>query len=194
MYNAASAYVGQWQRRKKWLRRGVVGVALDGASLVQPTLLKGSTQTRVHFMIRYILNLLSYSAISLILLSSPAIAQGNIGDTAIGLRSSYANCTDHKDNEATPPIFKCTAAEYKYQDDRLNQIYKHLMTLLNKIGQNQFRQEQLAWLVMRKTYCNFGSTSSQVILLKSKNCEVYETAKRATEFEYFKRHVAKQSD
>jgi len=130
------------------------------------------------------------AGITLSLFSLSASAQNTTGDTAIGLRPSYASCTDHRDDEAPPAAVECTAEEYKYQDERLNKVYKHLMTSLDKARQEQLRQEERAWLEIRKGYCDTGSSANKVALLKSKDCNVYETAKRATELEYFERHMS----
>jgi uncharacterized protein YecT (DUF1311 family) len=129
----------------------------------------------------------------LIFLLPLSAAAQRAGDVAIGLRSSYEGCTDHKDNEATPALFKCTAVEYEYQDDRLNQVYKRLMISLDAARKKQLQQEERAWLAMRKTYCYSRSSRNQIALLKARNCDVYETAKRATELEYFERHITKNN-
>ena len=117
----------------------------------------------------------------------PAAAQ-TVGDASIGLRAPYIHCTDRQDNDISASLFQCTADEYKYQDGRLNQVYQRLVNTLDKTGKQQLRQEERAWLAIRKIYCDPGVKPDRVAQIKAQTCNVYETAKRATELEYFERH------
>ncbi|MCL1960988.1 MAG: lysozyme inhibitor LprI family protein [Desulfovibrionaceae bacterium] len=127
--------------------------------------------------------------IVLSMFSSTAFAQNGAGDEAIGLRPTYAGCVDHRDGEAPAAALECTTEEYKYQEERLDKVYKNLMASLDKARQKQLEREEGAWLRVRKAYCNARPGANRAAVLKSRNCNVYETAKRAAELEYIVYHV-----
>jgi uncharacterized protein YecT (DUF1311 family) len=95
----------------------------------------------------------------------------------IKLRSSYGKCLD--DAAGVVPVSRdCMAVEYKYQDKRLNAVYKKLMSLGTKDEQATLRNEERRWIAYRDSTCN-----AQEPQLAPEGCEVEATADRATELE-----------
>jgi uncharacterized protein YecT (DUF1311 family) len=103
---------------------------------------------------------------------------------SIKIRSSLQKCLDNAQG-ATFPMRDCLTTEYAYQDQRLNQVYQKLMSTLAVKDKEKLRREEKGWLRYRDGKCNSGlELGGQAKMLESLDCEVDDTARRATELEW----------
>lgn len=87
------------------------------------------------------------------------------------LLSTGAALADTCDSATTQTdINQCYAAEYKKQDDLLNQTYKQVMTRAEDKQKTQLKAAQNAWIAFRDADCDFLSSSSE-------NASVYPMVK-----------------
>jgi uncharacterized protein YecT (DUF1311 family) len=112
--------------------------------------------------------------------NTAASTQG-VGDD-IGLRSSYDRCLDAPGGDV-PGWVECTAAEFKYQDARLNKVYKLLAEKLNESEKNTLRDSERAWVSDRDALCALSKDSSNGRSINSNDCAAELTAKRAAALE-----------
>lgn len=99
-----------------------------------------------------------------------------------GIRPSYKACLD-KSGGVTVAMRNCADAEYKYQDDRLNRVYRTLHANLNKAAAVQLRNEQRLWIGQRDGECKVDQNGGTAELIVSDDCAVQAAAKRAMELE-----------
>lgn len=99
-----------------------------------------------------------------------------------GIRPSYKSCLD-KSGGVTIAMRNCAASEYKYQDGRLNDVYRALRSRLDKAAAAQLRDEQRGWIGERDKQCEVDKNSGTAALIVSDDCSVETTAKRAAELE-----------
>jgi uncharacterized protein YecT (DUF1311 family) len=95
----------------------------------------------------------------------------------IGLRPSFKKCVDAAD-AVVPDTGDCIAAEYQYQDKRLNMVYKKLIASLNPDEQSKLRDEERHWIAYRDGRCQKLEPQ-----LEPENCQLNVTADRAAELE-----------
>jgi len=111
---------------------------------------------------------------------SPADAEDiQASSEAIGLRQPYIDCVGGG-AMTTAAILQCAHKEFAYQDDRLNRNYKMAMSRLSQDGKTKLRTEERQWLGEMRRRCAFpedGGTAHQIV---AADCDVEETAKRAT--------------
>lgn len=103
-------------------------------------------------------------------------------NAAIKLRPSYQECIDGS-FAATPSLLKCADDEFSFQDRRLNDVYKRLMNSSTPESKAVLRAEEREWLTMKKSRCSAGDQPGQGDEVAAADCDVGETAKRATELE-----------
>jgi uncharacterized protein YecT (DUF1311 family) len=106
---------------------------------------------------------------------------GGKGDS-VGLRASYDKCLDAPAEEM-PGWFECTATEFKYQDARLNEAYKALIAKLNRGQEIALRDSERKWLSSRDALCEISNDSVNGRSLKSNDCALELTARRAAALE-----------
>ena len=99
-----------------------------------------------------------------------------------GIRPSYKACLDESGG-VTVTMRNCSDTEYKYQDDRLNSVYRSLRAKLDKGGAAQLRDEQRGWIAQRDKQCEVDKNGGTSALIVSDDCSVTATAKRAAELE-----------
>jgi uncharacterized protein YecT (DUF1311 family) len=92
-------------------------------------------------------------------------------------RSSYGACVTEA-AAVVPSTQECIANEYHYQDQRLNAVYKQLMTTLGPDQQKTLRLEERRWITYRNGRCD--SLQPQ---LEPESCRLNATADRATQLE-----------
>jgi uncharacterized protein YecT (DUF1311 family) len=89
----------------------------------------------------------------------------------------------------TSGMIECTQAELTFQDGKLNQAYRMVMTRLPAARQAELRQEQRAWIRSRDAICERerrqagDGTLSHVAWL---DCLVSETIKRTKTLEHYR--------
>ncbi|QWT22408.1 DUF1311 domain-containing protein [Bacillus sp. NP157] len=98
---------------------------------------------------------------------------------AVHLRQSYVDCMGGG-GATTAALLKCAHDEFQFQDKRLNRQYKLAMSLMSADRRLALRDDERRWLDSKKKRCALpadGGTADQVA---SADCEVQETARRAT--------------
>ena len=110
--------------------------------------------------------------------SKPATARS----APAGLRPSFQACL-HKSGGVTSEMQDCIGAEYRYQDDRLNKIYRVLRQKLAEAEATGLRDEQRRWIAERDKACAPDPDGGTAAALGSNDCELEQTAKRADELE-----------
>jgi uncharacterized protein YecT (DUF1311 family) len=73
------------------------------------------------------------------------------------LRTSYENCVKNS-ADATPALLDCNAEEYRYQDARLNKLYRERLVGLDKPQQSGLREKQRKWIKFRDKLCDFDGS------------------------------------
>lgn len=86
-----------------------------------------------------------------------AVALFSVGLFATAQASAATTC-DSATTQAD--INKCTAAELKTEDSKLNTSYRNLQRVLNKSEKKQLKTVQLAWIDFRDKACKFSTRSS----------------------------------
>lgn len=102
----------------------------------------------------------------------------------VHLRPSYEKCVKRAEG-ATPTLLECNAEEFRYQDSRLNRLYRERMNALDKSHQNALRDRQREWIRSRDMLCNINGVlgGGQAEALEQSSCQLNATAKRADELE-----------
>jgi uncharacterized protein YecT (DUF1311 family) len=122
---------------------------------------------------------LSYGAA---VFASPAQSQATEDDA--GVRPSYAQCLD-KPGVDVPGWFECTAAEFKYQDTRLNKAYKALMVKSSEAEKIALRDSQRTWITDRDALCAIDGDAMNGRSITSNDCVLELTARRAAAIENY---------
>lgn len=100
----------------------------------------------------------------------------------IGVRSSYMACLTAP-TDAVPDWYSCSASEYAYQDTRLNRAYKALITKLPKGDRAALGISERRWIDVRDQSCAIDGSDLDGRSLKSNDCVVQLTARRASDLE-----------
>jgi uncharacterized protein YecT (DUF1311 family) len=111
--------------------------------------------------------------------SDPSILAEN---AAIELRTFYQDCLDNYIIDYRPRLH-CTDKEYAFQDARLNATYKRLMQSLRPPARAKLKAEERKWILKKLGRCDFGVDARPDDVVAAADCEVRESAKRATELE-----------
>jgi len=98
-----------------------------------------------------------------------------------GIRPSYDSCLQAANT--TADMVACSNEEYAYQDKRLNDAYKRLMSALPAAKQASLRAEERKWVTFKTKHCKPPAGSGTLAIVESSQCAVDETAKRARELE-----------
>ncbi|MEW6642026.1 MAG: lysozyme inhibitor LprI family protein [Pseudomonadota bacterium] len=101
---------------------------------------------------------------------------------ADGLRSSYQTCLDQSGG-VTSAMQDCIGAEYRYQDGRLNKVYRAVRDKLDQAKATQLRDEQRRWIAERDKACAPEPDGGTAAMLSANDCALERTAKRAAELE-----------
>ncbi len=107
------------------------------------------------------------------------IAQAQAGEAS----QAYNQCMDKA--SSTVAMSSCIQAETQLQDQRLNKVYKQLITKLESGPQKSLRDVQRQWIAYRDANCKFhvqasGGTMAQ---LEGGMCVLDMTRERAAELE-----------
>ncbi|MDF9619944.1 DUF1311 domain-containing protein [Pseudomonas entomophila] len=96
---------------------------------------------------------------------------------------TYIQCMDKA--SSTLAMGACIQAETKLQDDRLNRVYKQLMTKLEPQQQKDLREVQRTWVKYRDGNCAFHGTLSNGSLYRIEGamCLMDMSKDRAAELE-----------
>lgn len=96
---------------------------------------------------------------------------------------TYTQCMDKA--SSTLAMGACIQAETKLQDDRLNRVYKQLMTKLEPQQQKDLREVQRTWVKYRDGNCAFRGTLSNGSLYRIEGavCLLDMSKDRAAELE-----------
>lgn len=100
----------------------------------------------------------------------------------ISIRNAYNECVGGG-GETTEAVLTCANHEFSFQDDRLNKAYRSLMSRLVKEERATLRTAERAWLVEKGERCALPSEPGTIDQIVAADCEVRETARRATELE-----------
>lgn len=76
-------------------------------------------------------------------------------------------------------MLDCARDEYAYQDKRLNDIYKRLMSSLSDDRKSALRTEARKWVTHKTSQCKAPLDSGTLSMVTSPDCTVQETARRA---------------
>ncbi|WP_082925800.1 lysozyme inhibitor LprI family protein [Xanthomonas nasturtii] len=100
------------------------------------------------------------------------------------LRDSHALCVE-RSGGATPDLIDCDSEEYKYQDLRLNRVYRSVMAKLDVAKKQKLLNEERAWIVKRDQLCNLNGQlgGGQAEDIEESSCRLNATARRADELE-----------
>ncbi len=99
-----------------------------------------------------------------------------------GLRPSYTTCLNATGG-VTSDMQDCIAAEFEYQDARLNKVYRALRERLDQQGKRKLLGEQRKWLALRDKSCEADAGGGTGQMLEASDCALGMTAKRAAELE-----------
>ncbi|NIY47049.1 lysozyme inhibitor LprI family protein [Cedecea colo] len=77
------------------------------------------------------------------------------------LLSAAAHAIDCEKANTQLESNECYSAQYKQDDQLLNQTYKKVLSLATPEQQNLLRQAQLAWIKVRDADCKFISSGSE---------------------------------
>ncbi|WP_188112678.1 lysozyme inhibitor LprI family protein [Rhizobium tropici] len=99
-----------------------------------------------------------------------------------GIRPSYLACAG-KAGGITVLMRDCVNAEYKYQDERLNSVYRTLLATLGKGAATHLRDEQRAWIGQRDNQCEADKAGGTAELINAVDCAALATAERAWQLE-----------
>ena len=96
---------------------------------------------------------------------------------------TYTSCMDKA--SSTLAMGACIQAETKLQDDRLNRVYKQLMSKLEPQQQKDLREVQRTWVKYRDGNCAFHGTLSNGSLYRIEGavCLLDMSKDRAAELE-----------
>ncbi|CAK13894.1 lysozyme inhibitor LprI family protein [Pseudomonas entomophila] len=96
---------------------------------------------------------------------------------------TYTQCMDKA--SSTLAMGACIQAETKLQDDRLNRVYKQLMSKLEPQQQKDLREVQRSWVKYRDGNCAFHGTLSNGSLYRIEGamCLMDMSKDRAAELE-----------
>ncbi|WP_293356049.1 MULTISPECIES: lysozyme inhibitor LprI family protein [unclassified Microcoleus] len=87
--------------------------------------------------------------------------------------------------QTTPQINNCGAALYRQADRRLNEVYKQVISKLNRRDRENLIDEQLAWIQRRDASCKDpGRTGTSYPGVRDA-CLASETDKRTAELEKY---------
>lgn len=105
------------------------------------------------------------------------------GAQADDYSSTYTSCMDKA--SSTLAMGACIQAETKLQDDRLNRVYKQLLTKLDGQQQKDLREVQRTWVKYRDGNCAFHGTLSNGSLYRIEGamCLMDMSKDRAAELE-----------
>ncbi|MCL1501270.1 lysozyme inhibitor LprI family protein [Xanthomonas nasturtii] len=106
------------------------------------------------------------------------------------LRNSHVSCIK-RSGGATPDLLDCDSEEYKYQDSRLNRVYRSVMAQLDAAKKQELLSEERVWIVKRDQLCNLNGQlgGGQAEDIEESSCRLNATARRADELE--KRQASK---
>ena len=109
-------------------------------------------KSKIIFNHEYYMNLITIN-----LKKVSAVALFSVGLFATAQASAATAC-DSAITQAD--INKCTVAELKAEDSKLNNSYRNLQRVLNKSEKKQLKTVQLAWIDFRDKACKFSARSS----------------------------------
>lgn len=112
---------------------------------------------------------------------SPVRSQEN-GTKEASLRPSYYTCIKAS-NGVTSALNDCIGAEHDFQDKRLNTAYRLLGKTLPRGERNALRDEERAWIAQRDKSCAPDIDGGTANLLDANQCQLDETAARASALE-----------
>ncbi|MBA1201891.1 DUF1311 domain-containing protein [Pseudomonas capeferrum] len=97
--------------------------------------------------------------------------------------TTYTQCMDKA--SSTLAMSSCITAETQLQDNRLNRVYKQLMTRLDSDRQKRLREVQRNWIKYRDGNCAFMGRLSDGTLhrIDGAMCLLGATGDRAAELE-----------
>jgi uncharacterized protein YecT (DUF1311 family) len=137
------------------------------------------------------------AAFMLALFAKPVSAQAQAGSSSaqadyasamveyqrIHIRPTMMKCLD-KANANNYLDQQCYQAESIFQNRRINEAYKILLTHMDSKAKLKLRDEEREWIKHRDSECALSDADTgQSNLLDRDECLISETAKRATELE-----------
>ncbi|MGO1070933.1 lysozyme inhibitor LprI family protein [Lysobacter sp. CA199] len=116
--------------------------------------------------------------------TAPVAAEPPATQAPAATRASYDECLSHTQG-VTPAIQECISAEHAYQDKRLNDAYKTLLSQWPADRKVDLRERQRAWIKQRDADCASDDEPEpgQGQVLEANSCLVDATAARAGELE-----------
>lgn len=117
------------------------------------------------------------------ILTMMSAAQGkNATANEATLRPSYHACVKASQG-VTLALNDSISVEHAFQDKRLNAAYRQLRTSLPKAERVRLRDEERAWIAHRDKACAPDADGGTASLLDANQCQLDETAARATALE-----------
>lgn len=98
---------------------------------------------------------------------------------AIGLRPTYVDCI-RGGARTTPAMLDCADLEFAFQDKRLNKTYGTVMSSLGDSERSALRSEERKWLSLKAKKCALPDDPGSTDHVIAADCDVTETARRAT--------------
>jgi uncharacterized protein YecT (DUF1311 family) len=99
------------------------------------------------------------------------------------LRDSYYECAASNDG-STWAMQACVAAEFEYQDARLNAAYRNVMAKLSDHKRSELKDEEKKWISERDSVCSWDAqVEGQAQRIEANICALKRTAERATQLE-----------
>lgn len=99
------------------------------------------------------------------------------------LRDSYYDCAASNDG-STWTMQACVAAEFDYQDARLNAAYRNVMAKLSGHKRSELKSEEKQWISERDSVCSWDArVEGQAQRIEANICALKRTAERATQLE-----------
>lgn len=97
--------------------------------------------------------------------------------------NQYTTCMNKASNTAS--MVQCVSNEMARQDVRLNKAYNSLMSKQSENRKQELQSVQRLWIKYRDANCKFylDPNGGSIAQVKSANCMMNETLKRANELE-----------
>lgn len=105
-----------------------------------------------------------------------------VDSASISIRPAYDVCVSGG-GRTTAAVLNCAHEEFIFQDKRLNDAYKLLMSRLDASKKAELRSQERKWLADKKERCKLPEDAGTIDQMVSADCGVRATARRATELE-----------
>ncbi|SDG53880.1 Protein of unknown function [Dyella sp. 333MFSha] len=123
------------------------------------------------------------TAIAVVVLVPELVSATDSSSQMSFLRPAYLDCVGGG-GTTTAAVLQCAHDEFVFQDKRLNENYRALMSSLPATEKAALRDEERKWLVFKAKRCALPDEAGTADQVASADCEVTETEKQATKLQH----------